>query len=217
MERFSGISLGTAYHSELDGWIPQSVEDRSEYSRQVWASPHISLWTRDTIEAYCDYLVETYASRTEDYTQMVEEYERERAVGRRSGVSDMTTLGLFAVSVSSSHGSLIEVQAGTAHTLHICDLRFKQGDEGVYREWRDGIPYGRSMNNGEEVRFLSLHCQGRYKVLMEPLRSKDSCGRRGVPSYRYLYPRLVTSMRALSATGPRRLKRGLRKVVPRWS
>ena len=134
--------------------------------------PCVTAWRPGTVEAFCDFAVRSYAE-PELRARYAEKWAHHQAHGIEGGVVDMTTLYLFAQTLGTDRfANLVAVRGGAA-----CDQNLTSAEnhypgeyamEGAAKavHWRRGLPYGRNLRLGTEVRFQALHLQGHAKRLI---------------------------------------------------
>lgn len=143
-------------------------EDQAEYR---WiASPHVSFWTRESLEAFCGFVLNSFRSQSDTDTLYESKWRHHLHHNLFGGVVDMTALYLFWQTLTS---------APRTNFLHIKDrLSFDMnmnGAENLFRDeyemqgqikairWHNGLPVGSNLRTGQPVGFQALHFQGKAK------------------------------------------------------
>lgn len=145
----------------------------NQYAYRWSASSHAAYFSRDGIERFCDFIVETYTTRV-GLAKLKRKWEWHQKQKKSGGVCDMTLLWLFylenkdVVNLSRARGR--EPRAFDHHVnTPENELPNEYEMEGRKKRlvWRNGKPYGHNLITGEEVRFAALHLQGGAKKLAE--------------------------------------------------
>ncbi len=127
-----------------------------------------SYWKLPALASLCRFMEGFYKDSAR--TSAIEELWKERwAQGRLGGYCDMSIITDFCKSepqlklsnlVDVFEGSTFDNQVNTPDGYG-CSYLFKRGAK-VF-SWRDGVPYCRSLKDGCEIRFHSIHFQGPAK------------------------------------------------------
>ena len=128
---------------------------------------HISYWTREMIDSFCDYLVNVYESVPQ---LILDKWAWHRNTGTPGGVCDMTMLYMWAKGhcnianfTKPIGGAVFDYNINSPENYTINDFTTRFGAKTI--TFRDRQPYGRTQK-GELMRFRSLHFQGAIKAQM---------------------------------------------------
>ena len=146
----------------------------------------IAYWTRDTLDAFCEYVLSGYSPGTPLATRYAEKWRYHQRSGAPGGICDMTALHLFVEAQEAGRAvNLCEVRGGvtcdfntaTAENLYPDEYRMDSGLKAVC--WDDhGRPHGDNLCLDQPVRFQALHFAGQTKSSMPALpRSCLRCAR----------------------------------------
>ena len=127
------------YQKYLQGYeaalcIPQLNNQEAEFA---WmASPHLSFWTRASIQSFTSFCLDTYSHRKE---LLYQKYNHHQAMHLPGGICDMTLLYLWAKNKDSVF-NLLELKNGVAvdHNINSMDdlregqYKLKAGIKRVY-------------------------------------------------------------------------------------
>src|SRR4029453_7426083 len=102
--------------------------------------------------------------------------------GPPGGACDITALQLYNELHFGEIGEVTQVIDGSVYdpaiTVPVPGFEMENGIKKL--TGKDGIPYGKHVRTGEQVRFNSLHCQGQTKHLMgQYYRQNNEAGRFG--------------------------------------
>ena len=130
----------------------------------------------DGLEAFCQFLMDIYNKKDRyHYDKMLSQFAVRRKNRLAGGACDMTALQLygelnFGLVGEASHiidGSVYDPNINMPHP----GFQMENGIKKIV--WKDGRPYGRFVRTGEEIRFNSLHFNGRAKKLMSQYCTAD--------------------------------------------
>lgn len=135
------------------------------------ASSHASYFSRDGVERFCDFVMETYTSKA-GLAKLKRKWIWHQRNKKPGGVCDMTLLWLFSlenkdvVNLSRARGR--ELRAFDHHVnTPENELPGEYEMEGGKKRltWRDSKPFGHNAILGQDVRFAALHLQYDAKEL----------------------------------------------------
>jgi hypothetical protein len=138
---------------------------KNQEDELAWtASPHISFWTRSSVQSFTRFCLETYSHRKALLHQKYRYHQTNKIPG---GICDMTLLYLWAKG-NPAVFNLLELPDGYAvdHNINAPDdlwedqYELKAGIKKIY--FKQGIPY----EADTQAQFLGLHFQGAAKPLM---------------------------------------------------
>ena len=136
------------------------------------ASPHVSYWPRETVHAFCDYVVTSYTD-PRVFRLYEEKWQHHLDHGLYGGITDMTQLYRFAQEQpANAVANFVQVVDGATcdRNLNLAEnewpeeYRMERGYKAL--TWEGGRPYGFNTRLDRPVRFLALHCQGAAKGQM---------------------------------------------------
>lgn len=149
--------------STYPGPLALSISGDQE-KEMVWAaSPHTSVWTPASLEAFCAFTL----SQFRQPGRFDRKWEHHRVTGTPGGVCDMTALYLFsrehlATNTAEARGGVaVDHNLNVPHNAHPDEYAMDGAAKAL--DWRDGQPWGTNRQTGEAVRFLALHLQGQAK------------------------------------------------------
>lgn len=148
-----------------------------DYSAMRWvAGAGFSFWTREGLALFCDYILDQYTS---GIGELRNKWKWHLDTGRRGGICDMNLLYLFFLKNREQIRNLAHISDDETYCF---DLNLASGANYYPDEYRirrtffgDFIkeitftgkqPYGYNLRLKKKVAFHSLHCQGKYKILM---------------------------------------------------
>lgn len=112
---------------------------------------------------FCQFLMDVY-NKTDRYSydKLLAHYVVRRRHGLTGGVCDMTAFQLYAENHFGEIGEVSHIIDGSVYDPAITILRPGFEMEGGIKKifWRNGLPYGKHANTGQEIRFNSLHFHG---------------------------------------------------------
>jgi hypothetical protein len=142
-------------------------------------SGHSSFWRKNFLELFCAFVLDIYENRKEI---LLKKWEWHRANNVLGGICDMTLIYLFYKEHEQAVVNLTVVENNACFDLNINvpDNAFKNEyemttlpypfSEGVGEVksfyFRGGIPYAYSKVKKREIKFFTLHCQGKAKNTM---------------------------------------------------
>jgi hypothetical protein len=150
--------------------IPKLKNQEAEYA---WtASPHLSFWTRSSIQSFTSFCLDIYSNQKELLHQ---KYSYHQAMNLPGGICDMTLLYLWAKDKDAIF-NLLELKNGVAvdHNINSKDdlwesqYELRAGIKKIY--FIQGLPFEEETQN----QFLGLHFQGAAKPLMAIFTGKTS-------------------------------------------
>ena len=141
------------------------------------ASLHMSYWTRPALADFTTFCIAAYRDRT--IRQQLERKHRwHLATGTPGGICEMTLLYLWqqrhpgrVINLASiRNGTVADLAIGTANNRVENEYEVRYGLKRLV--FQRGSPYGLNVAAGARVRFLCVHCQGRFKGLMRILANR---------------------------------------------
>ena len=164
-----GKNTLAAYH------IPKQT-----YSENRWiAVPHTSVWTREGLQQFCGFIVETYKNNK---TELQAKWTSHGTDSRRGGISDMALLYLFYIRNEKDILNLAECRKHLNGQMYCLDLNINSSENYDQHEFamasspfffkikkldhQNGVITGLNFFQEKTVVFESLHCQGKAKILM---------------------------------------------------
>ncbi|WPB55487.1 hypothetical protein [Xylophilus sp. GOD-11R] len=165
---FPGVGTYFERLAALSAFAGSAVIARGWNPRQI--SPHVSLWSRDSLASFLAYVLQTYTSAEglAKLRAIEAEFQRE---GRRGGISDMTLLYLWAEAMGHVRPCNQITRFGVVdHNINISDNHAES--EFVMRggakklTYINGQPYLTTVR-GDTVKALALHFQGKGKIIMK--------------------------------------------------
>lgn len=153
---------------------------RQTYSEKRWiAVPHTSIWTREGLQQFCSFIVETYKNNK---AELKIKWTFHGTDSRRGGISDMALLYLFYTKNEKNIINLAECRKNHKGQMYCLDLNINSSENYDQHEFAlASSPFFFKIKklihqNGEikalnffqekMVVFESLHCQGKAKILM---------------------------------------------------
>ena len=129
------------------------------------------------IEEYCQLVWDIYSGKDGyNYNKLVSHYAVRKRNGLDGGACDMTVFELFRTERFGSIGEAGLIIDGSVYdpniSLPVPGFEMQDGIKKV--TWRDGLPYGRHLRTGQDVRLNSLQFQGRMKHLMQRFYTGDA-------------------------------------------
>lgn len=124
--------------------------------------PCFSLFNATSIEKLCDYMLYLYTDP--DAFKRLETFYENVVDG---GVCDMTALTWYQKDVSDNVIDLVYPVDNACFDGNIADpmgFEMEKGKKKIY--WKENLPYGNYLREGEMVRFYGLHLQGGAKHAM---------------------------------------------------
>ena len=124
----------------------------------------------EALNEFCKVLTNIYNKKERYfYDKMVAQYAVRRKNNLEGGACDMTAFELYSEAHFGEIGEVALIIDGSVYDPGINDPNpgfvMRNGIKKVV--WKSGDPYGIHSRTGEEIRFNSLHFQGRAKRLME--------------------------------------------------
>ena len=141
---------------------------RQDFESLSWcASGHVSFWTLDALELFCDFAIRTYSE--DKYLRL---YERKWTYNKLGGICDMTALYLFWLENESMIHNMIAVKNG-----FVCDNNINDSANLVENEYLTRLGTKRIVFDGDmpilihkatasRVKMHALHCQGSGKMFI---------------------------------------------------
>lgn len=170
---FDGIGDYIKQASTQGGFVGSYVSGQSEKYKRI--SPHISIWTADSLRSFVEYISGAYSSNS-IIDELNSVYGDVIKRGELGGVSDMTLLFLWARK-KSYFGSTSKILNGMTFDHNITVKDNYRVDEfcglfGIKRiRFYQNLAWGR-LKTGERIQFVGLHFQGKAKKLMPFVESK---------------------------------------------
>ena len=138
------------------------------------ASPHLSFWRISTLESFIQYMLRQYECNVGELQEIVKEKKKRRI---RSGISDMTLLFMWSMSVNGVFNVAVATAAGVVdHNINVKNNAEMNeyigfcGGKRIYE--RNNSLYIKSRAKGRCVPLLALHFQGRSKQLMDDIANR---------------------------------------------
>ena len=155
-----------------------SIEVGQENGYKWSASPHISFWTKASLESFVEFLRGFYTKELENIS---EKYEYHKLNGMSGGICDMTALYLWARNRQKIDSNLLAHHKGFGYFDHNIN---QQGNDSLeimkmvpeLRVKKVSSTQGKSylsLADGLKIRVTCLHFQGGAKQYMKIL---DLCG-----------------------------------------
>jgi len=121
------------------------------------------------LNSFCDFLMDLYSKKDPyTYDRIVAHFAARRKHGLPGGACDMTALQLYNELNFGRVGEASYVVDGSVYdpNINMPHPGFEM-ENGVKKiTWKQGMPFGRYIRTGEEIRFNSLHFNGKAKRLM---------------------------------------------------
>jgi hypothetical protein len=117
----------------------------------------------EALGEFCQFLMDVYGKRDRYlYDKLVAHYAVRRRHGLKGGVCDMTAFQLYSENHFGDIGEVAQIIDGSVYDPGITISRPGFEMEGGVKKivWRNGLPYGKHVRTGREIRFKSLHFQG---------------------------------------------------------
>jgi hypothetical protein len=130
----------------------------------------------DGLERFCKFLMDIYSKKDRyHYDKMLTHYAVRRKNRLAGGAGDMTAFQLYSELNFGLVGEASHIIDGSVYdpNINMPHPGFEM-ENGIKRViWNDGQPYGKFLRTGEEIRFNSLHFNGRAKSLMSQYCTAD--------------------------------------------
>jgi hypothetical protein len=143
-------------------------EGYDEYGSEKQISPHFSVWDKELLSDFIDYLLCTYRKNKQDNSLNKEYIERKKRLSR-TGISDMTMLNSWIINNSVPFYNTNRMDdLGIDHNISSLfghDIIFKNvlGRKVIKRDGNDFITISTS---GSLQKMSIFHFQGRYKITL---------------------------------------------------
>lgn len=150
----------------------RKFEDFDLALSHMWCPCTLFLNRVDALEDFCRFLVDIYTRRDRyAFDRMVAQYALRRRNGLDGGACDMMAFNLFHEAHFGAVGEVSLILDGAVYDPGIGIPAPGLAMSGEIKKivWREGQPFGVHLRTGREVRFNSLHCQGRHKWRMAEL------------------------------------------------
>lgn len=139
-------------------------------------SAHTSFFTRNGIENFCNFLLETYTNKhLYDYNKIASHYTVRSNHSLDGGVCDMTLLEFYQYKNYGKVGEMMFLQDNSTydHNIHVSDFYFECKNNRKNVEFINGVPFVLNLKSNQKVKFNSLHCTGNHgkQYLLEFYRS----------------------------------------------
>ena len=118
---------------------------------------------------FCNFLLDMYTRKDKyHYDKMVAHFTARRMNRLPGGVCDMTAFQLYNELHFGEIGEASQIINGSVYDPAItCPVPGFEMANGIKKIiWKEGIPYGKHVRTGREIKFNSLQFQGRTKHLM---------------------------------------------------
>jgi len=154
------------------------TEDRRKFEdfdlalSHLWCPCTLFLNRVEALDDFCAFVVDIFSRRNRyDFDRMVAQYALRRKNGLPGGACDMTAFQLFHEARFGAVGEVSLILDGAVYDPGIGIPAPGLAMDGEIKRilWREGQPFGVHQRTGREVRFSSLHCQGRHKRRMAEL------------------------------------------------
>jgi len=119
------------------------------------------------LESFCEFIFEIYTN-SELLKTIQATWQECLQNNWYSGVSDMLAFCKFAAKYPDRVGEMAEIIDGSRydHNMNLSeDFEMNNGIKNIY--FIDNVPFGKHIISGEEIKFNSLHFQGRAKKYIE--------------------------------------------------
>lgn len=130
----------------------------------------------EALGKFCQFLIDIYSKKDRyHYDKMLSHYVVRKMNQLPGGACDMTALELFSKQEFGNIGEVSHIIDGSTYdiNINISDPGFEM-DEGIKKIiWRENVPYGIHLRTGKEIKYNSLHFQGRAKKLMRQFCQSD--------------------------------------------
>jgi hypothetical protein len=148
-----------------------------DYNAMRWvAGAGFSFWTMKGLKLFCDFIIDQY---TQGIGELRAKWKWHHDTGRRGGICDMNLLYLFYQKnkdsirnlslISDDETSCFDLNLASGANYYQDEYRIKRTLFGDYIKQITFIrnqPFGYNLRLKRKVAFHSLHCQGKYKILM---------------------------------------------------
>ena len=117
----------------------------------------------EALAEFCQFLMDVYNKKDRYlYDKLVSHYAVRRRHGLKGGVCDMTAFQLYTEDHFGEIGEVAQIIDGSVYDPAITISRPGFEMEGGVKKifWRNGVPYGKHVKTGREIRFNSLQFQG---------------------------------------------------------
>jgi hypothetical protein len=123
----------------------------------------------EALSDFCNFLLDIYTLKDRyHYDKMVGHFTARRINRLPGGVCDMTAFQLYNELRFGEIGEAAQIIEGSVYDPAITSpapgFEMENGIKKII--WREGIPYGKHVRTGKEIKFNSLQFQGRTKHLM---------------------------------------------------
>jgi len=121
------------------------------------------------LDEFCQFLLDIYGNKNKFYyDRMVAHYAVRKKHQLAGGACDMTAFQFYSEVNFGQMGEASRIIDGSVYDPNINmphpGFEMQNGIKKII--WKDGQPYGKFSRTGEEIRFNSLHFNGRAKKLM---------------------------------------------------
>lgn len=145
-------------------------------SRQY--SPHVTLFSRESLDKFCRYLIELYTQK--DFLEKLRmRYNGFITNNKPGGICDMTAFFLYKCDISDNIKELSEISTEFFFDGNMNDgdgFEMKDGIKKIY--WKNELPYAKNTDSGRYIRFYALHFQGEAKNRIHKYTLNDKLKRR---------------------------------------
>ena len=138
-------------------------------------SPHFSMWSPNRLADFINFLIFQYSERFDELQAI---FLRRRAVSARPAISDMTLLSLWVRAQNVPLFNSNQVQLDSSYMDHnistplASNAQFLESFGRKKIVLREGTWNFQTMD-GDWVRPLTMHLQGRYKLAAQPLQKNQ--------------------------------------------
>jgi len=172
-EMMFDLDMEEAVLMDGDVLLWTSLEETVPFFRRwgmTWTEPDqpgtVFVTNRDTLRDLCESMLAHYETE-EGFARVNRDYDSRVAEGRPPAITDMALLGYFKEDHPGQVGDNSRIVEGGRydHAMYESD-GFVLANGLKQFEWKDGLPYGVSVDDGSLVKFHSMHFVGRTKGYM---------------------------------------------------
>jgi len=183
---------------------------KQSYSTYYWtASGHVSIWTKESLEDFCNFIIRAYSEIS--YIDKLKEKFNNSCSG---GICDMTVFYLFYLEKESLITNLVNISNSYTH-----DHNINSSDNYLPKQFctlfdikfvffYKGIPYFLD-NRKNKIQAGGIHCQGTSKILI-PLLYK---GGKNLLFYKYYLYGLIHFIKYISIYVIKKILRPIKRIL----
>ena len=127
-------------------------------------SPHITLFSRESLDRFCNYLRDLYTKP--DYINRFKlSYQEFKDENRQGGICDMFAFSLYPKDISDNIKELSDLSGDFFFDNNMNEedeLEMENGLKKIY--WKNGLPYAKTLHSGLDIRLYGMHFQGGAKA-----------------------------------------------------